>query len=105
MPSPGSTAAAHEETFDSAGGLRIFFRAWRPSALARAVVVIVPGFNAHSGYYTWAAGQFVADGLAVYALDLRGRGRSDGERFYVDTFDDYVADVARFVALAKSREP
>jgi acylglycerol lipase len=104
MPSPGSTAAAHEETFASAGGLRIFFRAWRPSALARAVVVIVPGFNAHSGYYTWAAGQFVADGLAVYALDLRGRGRSDGERFYVDTFDDYVADVARFVALAKSRE-
>jgi alpha-beta hydrolase superfamily lysophospholipase len=44
-------------------------------------------------------------GLAVYALDLRGRGHSDGERFSVKDFDDYVSDVASVVALAKSREP
>ncbi len=67
--------------------------------------MIVPGFNAHSAYYAWAAEQLVADRFAVYALDLRGRGLWDGERFYVDTFDDYVADVTRFVALAKSKEP
>jgi acylglycerol lipase len=99
------SAAADEGTFESTGGLRIFFRRWRPSVPPRAVVAVVPGFNAHSGYYTWTAGQLVTDRVAVYALDLRGRGRSDGERFYVDTFDDYVADVTRFVALAKSREP
>ena len=44
-------------------------------------------------------------GLAVYALDLRGRGQSDGERFYVEKFADYVSDVATVVTLAKSREP
>ena len=38
----------------------------------------------------WVAEQFVARGLAVYALDLRGRGKSDGERFYVEKFADYV---------------
>ncbi len=64
-----------------------------------------PGFNSHSGYYGWVAEQFVAGGLAVYALDLRGRGKSDGERFYVEKFADYVSDVAGFVTLAKSREP
>ena len=53
---------------------------------ARAVVLIVPGFNSHSGQYGWAAEQLAADGLAVYAIDLRGRGVSDGERFYVDKF-------------------
>jgi alpha-beta hydrolase superfamily lysophospholipase len=41
----------------------------------------------------------------VYALDLRGRGRSDGERFYVEKFADYVSDVATVIALAKTREP
>jgi acylglycerol lipase len=41
----------------------------------------------------------------VYAVDLRGRGQSDGERFCVEKFADYVSDVATFVALAKSREP
>jgi acylglycerol lipase len=41
----------------------------------------------------------------VYAIDLRGRGNSDGERFYVDTFEDYVRDVEAVTALVKSREP
>jgi len=95
----------NETGFEGLGGLNIFVRAWRPAGPAQGVVVIVHGFNAHSGQYAWAAQQITARGLAVYALDLRGRGRSDGERFYVERFDDYVADVAGLVQLAKAREP
>lgn len=51
------------------------------------------------------AEQLVASGLAVYAVDLRDRGQSDGERFYVERISDYVSDAALLVALAKSREP
>ncbi len=51
------------------------------------------------------AEQFVADGLAVYAVDLRGRGHSDGERFYVEAFEDYVRDVEAVTGVVKSREP
>lgn len=93
------------ERVEGADGLSIFFRSLRPKQEPRAVVIIVPGFNAHSGYYAWVAEQLVAAGLAVYAVDLRGRGNSDGERFYVNDFEDYVSDVASVVALAKSREP
>jgi acylglycerol lipase len=95
----------NEETFKGVADLGIFFRSWRPSEPARGVVVIVHGFNSHSGYYSWVAEQMLTLGLAVYALDLRGRGKSDGERFYVDSFADYASDVASFVTLAKSREP
>src|SRR4051794_23971465 len=94
-----------EERFQAGDGLSIFFRCWRPAAELRGVVVIVHGFNSHSGYYEWVGGQLAATGLAVYALDLRGRGQSDGERFFVETFADYVADVASFVTLVKSRDP
>jgi alpha-beta hydrolase superfamily lysophospholipase len=52
-----------------------------------------------------AAEQFSAGGLAVYALDHRGRGRSGGERFYIEKSADYVSDLATFIRLAKSREP
>ena len=100
-----SNFADSGETVKGADGLRIFFRSWRPKEKARALVVIVPGFNAHGGYYTWVAQQFAAMGLTVCAVDLRGRGNSDGERFYVKDFDDYASDVASVVALAKSREP
>jgi alpha-beta hydrolase superfamily lysophospholipase len=96
---------ATEERLDTTGGLTLFVRSWRPDANARGVVVIVPGFNSHSGYFGWTAEQLVAADLAVYAVDLRGRGQSDGERFYVEKFADYVADVSAVVTFAKSREP
>jgi acylglycerol lipase len=48
------------------------------------------------------AEQFVAIGLAVYAVDLRGRGNSDGERFFVEKFEDYVSDVESVVKVVKS---
>jgi len=102
---PTTASSMREETVNGANGLRIFVRSWRPTATPRGVVVAVHGFNAHSGYYGWMAEQLVADGLAVYAGDLRGRGRSDGERFYVEKFSDYVRDVETVTALAKSREP
>ena len=101
---PSSSMVANDGRFDSAGGVRIFYRTWRPAEAPRGVVVIVPGFNAHSGHYAWAAEQLVAHGLAVYALDLRGRGRSDGERFYVEQFGDYVDDVASLFRLVRSAE-
>lgn len=59
----------------------------------------------HSGEYLWTGEQLQAAGFAVYALDLRGRGKSDGERFYVDDVAEYVSDVSMLIQLAKSREP
>ncbi len=94
-----------ESFFEGAGGLKILTRAWRPAAeKPRGVVVIVPGFNSHSGRYAWVADQLVAQNLAVYSLDLRGRGKSDGERYYVKAFEDYVGDVSSMVDIAKSSE-
>jgi alpha-beta hydrolase superfamily lysophospholipase len=94
-----------EERFIEATDLGIFFRSWRPMTPTRAVIVIVPGFNAHSGYYQWVAEELVRNGLAAYAIDLRGRGKSDGERFFVQDFAEYEADVAGLVTLVAARDP
>lgn len=94
-----------EEKFESSGGLNIVFRSWKPEGEVRAVVVIVPGFNSHGGQYIWTAEQLAAGGLAVYAVDLRGRGKSDGERFYVDKLSDYTDDVDGLFRIVKQREP
>lgn len=94
-----------EATFIGAGNLTIAYRSRRTPERPRGVVVIVPGFNSHSGYYEWAAEQLTARDLSVYAVDLRGRGKSDGERFYVAQFADYLSDVDGMVKLATTREP
>ena len=94
-----------EGHFEGTGDLTLFYRAWSARGRARAVVVIVPGFNSHSGYYAWVGEQLANHGIASYALDLHGRGKSEGERFFVEKFGDYVKDVAEMVELAKSRQP
>ena len=68
-----SAMTAHDETMEGVGHVNIFVRVWQPTQTVRGVVIIVHGFNSHSGQYRWAAEQFTAAGLAVYALDLRGR--------------------------------
>ena len=99
----GQAFTTREEKVTGPGGLGIFVRSWTPAVSARGVVVICHGVNSHSGYYTWTAERLVSTGLAVYALDLHGRGQSDGERFYLDRISDYVHDVHAVVMLAKSR--
>ena len=100
MTTPANT---REETIDSTKGIRIFVRSWLPESAPRAVVVICHGLNSHSGQYRWPSEQLCASGLAVYALDLRGRGKSEGERFIVEDLQDWASDVAATVRLAKSR--
>ena len=98
-------ATPREDKLDGKGGLGIFLRSWRPEGAPKAVVAICHGFNSHSGHYFWVADQLVAAGYAVYALDLRGRGKSDGERYFVEKFTDYLADVHLMITTARSREP
>lgn len=95
----------NESSFDGVGGLKIHTRSWQAQGKARAVMILVHGFNAHGGYMQWPGEQFAAKGLAAYALDLRGRGKSEGERFYVEKFSDYLGDVHKLVNIARSEHP
>jgi len=96
---------AIEEKVQSADGVGIHVRAFPAVGRARAVVVMCHGVNSHGGQYLWPGAQFAAAGFAAFALDLRGRGKSDGARYYVDDIAQYVADVAAVIRLAKSRHP
>jgi alpha-beta hydrolase superfamily lysophospholipase len=95
----------HEEDFQGMGGVRIHMRSWLPEGAPKAVVAICHGVNSHGGQYTWTGEQLSAQGFAVYAVDLRGRGKSDGERFYVEDVAEYAADIGGVIAIAKERHP
>src|SRR4051794_19105116 len=60
----------NESSFKTANGLNIFMRSWKAEGNPRAVICLVHGFNAHSGYMIWPAEKFAAHGLVAYALDL-----------------------------------
>jgi alpha-beta hydrolase superfamily lysophospholipase len=92
-------------TFEGVGGLKVATRSWPAEGAARGIVILVHGFNSHSGYFKWPAEQFAANGFAVYALDHRGRGRSEGERFYVEKFSDFTDNLDTLVNIARSENP
>jgi alpha-beta hydrolase superfamily lysophospholipase len=68
-------------------------------------VVIAHGAGEHSGRYAHVARRLADDGYAVYALDHRGHGRSDGPRAVIDRMDNAVEDLSRLIVLASSEQP
>src|SRR5690349_17843013 len=97
-PTRGMTNA---EEILSRDGTKLYVRTWLPEGTPRAVVVLVHGLKAHSGLYEWPASEMAKAGFAVYALDLRGHGKSGGAPLFAETMDDYVDDVRAVVKLAK----
>src|SRR4051794_34767557 len=96
---------AQTHTFEVSNGQKAFYRNWKTDDSPKAVVVIVHGFNSHSGYYQWTAEQLTAKNFETYAIDLRGRGKSDGERFYIADNNEIVSDIDQLVSIAKEANP
>lgn len=83
--------------------LTIHWQAWLPASAPRGAVVIAHGLGEHGGRYRRLAEQLVGDGLAVYAIDHRGHGRSEGRRAKLDRFRYAVQDLDQLVELTRDR--
>jgi alpha-beta hydrolase superfamily lysophospholipase len=94
-----------ETTVIGAAGLPLFAQKWWPSGRARASLAIVHGFGEHSGRYGNVVDWFVPRQHAVYALDLRGHGRSPGRRGHINRWGELVEDVRALLRWAASDAP
>ncbi len=92
-------------TFDGVGGVRIVYDAWTPETAPRAVVVLSHGFGEHARRYDHVALRFGEGGLATYALDHRGHGRSDGKRVLCREVSEYTGDFHTLVGIATREHP
>ena len=92
-------------TFTGGDGLALYYQAWLPSSPARATLINLHGLGDHSGLYPSIATHFPARGFAVYAYDMRGNGRSPGQRAYLESWADYRGDLHAFLAKVREWEP
>jgi acylglycerol lipase len=98
--------AIHKEGFfKGLENLNLYYQYWLPSDNPKAVIMVAHGFAEHSGRYRHVANYFTERGYAVYALDHRGHGKSDGERVYVEKFSDYVDDLKTFFDIIRKDNP
>jgi alpha-beta hydrolase superfamily lysophospholipase len=85
--------------------LALYYQAWRPiDRPVRAVLVNLHGLGDHSGLYPTLTQHFPVRGIALYAFDMRGNGRSPGQRAYLSNWDEYRRDLAAFVAQVRTWE-
>jgi acylglycerol lipase len=85
-------------TFIGKGGTEIFFHHWCLDK-AKGILVIAHGVGEHSGRYGNIISELQKKNISVYALDLRGHGRSGGKRGHADSFMDYVSDLKLFINI------
>lgn len=79
-------------------GAELFCQSWLPDGDARAVIILVHGYDEHSGRYEYFAKHCTDRGLAVYALDHWGHGKSDGVNGFVPAFSVYHDGVDQRIA-------
>jgi predicted dienelactone hydrolase len=91
-----------EGLFNASGGFSLYYQTWLPTETLKAVVVIVPGLGGHSGLFSNVVKALVPYGYGVYSFDVRGNGRSPGQRGYISRWDDYREDLAHFIHLVKT---
>jgi acylglycerol lipase len=83
----------------------IFYRNWKNGYDPKGIMIIIHGLNSHSGYYENFALQLNKNNYEVYAIDLPGRGHSDGERYYISDYRDIIEDIDQLVDMVKSANP
>jgi alpha-beta hydrolase superfamily lysophospholipase len=75
---------------------KIFYQYWQVEN-PKAILVIAHGFGEYSDRYLEMADHYTKLGLSVYALDHRGHGRSEGDRWNVENFDYFLDDLHYYI--------
>jgi alpha-beta hydrolase superfamily lysophospholipase len=84
-------------------GIDLHYRRWSDAKVRpRAVVIFIHGIASHGAWFAETATDLQRDGVAVYAPDRRGSGRSGGERGHLSRYERALDDIDEMVRLARS---
>jgi acylglycerol lipase len=86
---------------ESGDGVKIAYRAW-PHPGAAVTFAVVHGLGEHAGRYERFAKGMADHGVGTFAVDLRGHGKSPGQRGHVDSWTQWTDDVSAFVKYVES---
>jgi len=83
----------HQTGFiSSEDGTRLFWQGLQPAGGHLAAVALVHGYDSASDYLLPMMECLAGRGLACYAIDARGHGRSEGVPRHVFHFNEYLGD-------------
>jgi alpha-beta hydrolase superfamily lysophospholipase len=75
-----------------------------PTGRALGVVGIIHGYADHAERYSHVIDALTTEGYACIALDLRGHGRSEGERGYCSDFREFLEDASELRRMVTEKQ-
>lgn len=94
-----------EWEWTSFDGLTMYSKGWAPEKEPKAAVCLVHGHGEHIGRYEHVGAAFAGAGYALLGFDLRGHGKSGGQRGHAPSFEAYSKDIESFLREAVKRYP
>jgi alpha-beta hydrolase superfamily lysophospholipase len=95
----------NEWTWKSTDGLEMYAQSWRPEGTPKAVVCLVHGLGEHSSRYANVGKAFAKAGFALVAFDLRGHGKSGGQRGHFPSLDIIMKDIHQLIQQGSEKLP
>ena len=99
------TEKQRTSTFDNPKGQKLFFRNWLTGNKPKGIILVVHGLNSHSAYYQNFALELNKNNYEVYAIDLPGRGRSEGEWYYIRDYKEIISALDQLVQIIQTAHP
>ena len=94
----------YEDRFQGIGGIELYYQSWVPDGEPKAVLIIVHGLGEHGGRYPHVVEHLVPHGYAIYAMDLRGHGRSGEQRGHINSYDEIRSDLMTSIEIVQKKE-
>lgn len=95
---------SNEWYWNARDGEQLYAQEWK-AASPRAAVVLIHGHGEHIQRYQHVAQAFTQEGVSLLGFDLRGHGKSAGQRGHTPHYDNLQSDIADFLAQAAKRAP
>ncbi len=97
-----SAFISHDQKLTTKDGYTLYTR-WHVNETSRAIAVLVHGLGEHSGRYDHIVEVFTQRGIGVVRYDLRGHGKSTGQRGYIANYNQLLDDLSLVLDIIRKQ--
>jgi alpha-beta hydrolase superfamily lysophospholipase len=101
----GEKMQHNELNLQTGDGLHIYAQEWVPDGDPKGVVCLVHGLGEHSGRYAHLGEYLATNAFVLNTFDLRGHGKSEGQRGHSPSLEVIYDDFTLFLEHARDLHP
>ncbi len=99
----GHLSAYENGYLNTKDNFKVYYQIWT-SQYTDVNLIIIHGYGEHSGRYNELSSFLAERNVSTYAIDLRGHGRSDGQRGDIGSLEVVMSDISKLQGLINNNK-